>query len=86
MSEDKRRHERRPVSEPVSLKTDENEFEGILKDVSEGGASVEFDFSMGKSPVHFDIGNNLKVSSESVDNRQGRVIRHYDKGFAVKFD
>lgn len=86
MSQDKRRHERIPISEPASLKTGDDEYEGTLKDVSQGGAAVEFDFPMGKSSINFDIGNNLEVTSESVDHRKGRVVRHYDKGFGVKFD
>ena len=86
MTEDKRRHKRIPVKEPVSLKSGEELFVGTLNDISEGGAAVEFDLPLGTSPVHFDIGSNLEVDSESLDHRKGRVIRHYNKGFAVKFD
>ena len=85
MSENKRRHERKSLSEPASLKSGDNELEATLKDVSDGGVSVVFDIPLGVSRVHFDIGDNVEISSGSLDNRQGRVIRHYDKGFAVKF-
>lgn len=86
MTEDQRRHKRTVLREPVSLTRGEERYEGTLNDISDGGASVEFDFRLGKSAVHFDIGSNLEVASENLDNRKGRVIRHYKKGFAVKFD
>ena len=86
MPDNKRRHERIPVNEPASVKSGGDSYDGTLTDVSTSGAAVEFDFSAGESRVPFDIGKNVEVDSTILESRQGRVVRRYDKGFAVNFE
>ncbi len=86
MADNKRRHERIPVNEPASVKSGDDSFDGTLTDVSSSGAAVEFDFATEDSRVQFDIGNNVEVDSTILEHRQGRVVRRYDKGFAVNFE
>ena len=86
MADNKRRHERIPVNEPASVRSGDDSYSGTLTDVSTSGAAVEFDFATEQSQVQFDIGNNVEVDSTLLDNRQGRVVRRYDKGFAVNFE
>jgi len=86
MPDNKRRHERIPVNEPASVKSGGDSYDGTLTDVSKSGAAVEFDFTKGESRVQFDIGNNVEVDSSILETRRGRVVRRYDKGFAVNFE
>ncbi len=86
MADNKRRHERVEFNEPASVATQNDVFDGTVVDVSQSGAAVEFLFGPEHSKIHFDIGSNVEVDSEHVQKRQGRVVRHYDKGFAVNFE
>ena len=84
MTDNQRRHERKPVNEPASVKSGNDSIDGTLTDVSLSGAAVEF--TMGESHTPFDIGSNVEVDADALKNRKGRVVRHYDKGFAVNFE
>ncbi|NQW02072.1 MAG: PilZ domain-containing protein [Rhodospirillales bacterium] len=86
MSDNKRRHQRVALNEPASVATGTAIFDGTVIDVSESGAAVEFNFGSGESRIKFDIGSDVEVDSEHVAKRQGRVVRYYDKGFAVNFE
>jgi len=86
MTDNKRRHERKPVNEPASVKSGSDSIDGTLKDVSISGAAVEFDFAMRETNMPFDIGSNVEVEADALKNQKGRVVRHYDKGFAVNFE
>lgn len=86
MADNKRRHERVEVNEPASVATQTDVFDGMVVDVSQSGAAVEFSFGSAETKPVFDIGSNVEVDSEHVEKRQGRVVRHYDKGFAVNFE
>ena len=86
MADNKRRHERTPVNEPASVKSGADRYDGRLTDISKSGAAVEFDFNSSDSRTQFDIGNNVEVDSRVLESRQGRVVRRYDKGFAVNFE
>jgi hypothetical protein len=86
MTDNKRRHERLAVNEPTSVKSGDDQYDGTITDISRSGVAVEFDFNAGQSPVQFDIGNRVEMDSSILDSRNGRVVRHYDKGFAVNFE
>ena len=36
--------------------------------------------------MRFDLGDEVNVVSETLAAREGRVVRHYDGGFALNFD
>jgi len=80
-----RRHERKPISEPAAIVSDGATAEGVVTDISESGAAIEFDLEKGE-PICLDIGHDVAVKSASVAERPARVIRHYESGFAVNFD
>ncbi len=86
LADNKRRHERIELNEPASVKTNAEVFTGTVIDASQSGAAVEFSFGRGESSAQFDIGSDIEVDSDHVDNRKGRVVRYYDKGFAVNFE
>lgn len=81
-----RRHERIPRSEPAALATGDETFDGTVTDVSESGAAIDFALPTGESRVRFDLGTEVHVESQSLAERQGRVVRNYDGGFALNFD
>lgn len=80
-----RRHDRTPVNEPASIVSGGTVRDGIVTDVSESGAAIEFDLEKGE-PICLDIGQGVGVRSETLAERPARVIRHYESGFAVNFD
>jgi len=81
-----RRHPRIPSNEPASIARGENIYDGKLTDFSDSGAAVEFSLPRGESRLRFDLGEEVQVDSPSVQHRDGRVVRHYDGGFALNFD
>jgi len=82
----KRRHERVPRNEPASIATGADTFDGTVTDISESGAAIDFSLPRGESRVRFDLGAEVHVESKSLDDRDGRVVRNYDGGFALNFD
>ncbi len=80
-----RRHERIPVNEPATIVSDGEMADGVVTDVSESGAAIEFTLDKDDT-VCLDIGQGVGVKSESLKDRPARIIRHYDSGFAINFD
>jgi hypothetical protein len=80
-----RRHDRKPVHEPASIVTDGEMRDGVVVDVSESGAAIEFNLEKNDT-ICLDIGHGVGVKSESLQDRPARIIRHYDSGFAINFD
>ena len=85
MSGGGRRHERTPVNEPASIVTDGEVRDGVVTDVSESGAAIEFSLDKDDN-VCLDVGHDVGVKSKSLKDRPARIIRHYESGFAVNFD
>ncbi|MEK9752722.1 MAG: PilZ domain-containing protein [Rhodospirillaceae bacterium] len=79
-----RRHERIPVNEPASIVSDGRVREGVVRDLSESGAAIEFHIEKCEL-ICLDIGQEVGPRSQSLD-RPARIIRHYESGFAVNFD
>ena len=86
MTENGRRHPRMPRNEPASIARGQATFDGKLTDVSASGAAVEFNLPQGESRVRIDLGDEVNLESPSLNQQEGRVVRHYDGGFAVNFD
>ena len=47
---------------------------------------IEFVLPQGEPRMRFDLGDEFNVVSEPLAAREGRVVRHYDGGFALNFD
>ena len=86
MSSDQRRHPRVPTDVPVVVKKGEGEHGGRLRDVSAGGAAIEFDPELGKSDVAFDIGEAIEMRPNGTDTVHGTVVRSYNEGVAMQFN
>lgn len=80
-----RRHERIPINEPASIVTDGEVRDGVVVDVSESGAAIEFTLDK-EDTVCLDIGQDVDLQSKTLADRPARIIRHYESGFAVNFD
>ena len=80
-----RRHERQPVNEPATIVSDGSVADGVVIDVSESGAAIEFSLEK-DDKVCLDIGQDVGIKSESLSDRPARIIRRYDSGFAINFD
>ena len=76
---------RKEVHKPTTIHSDEAAYEAELRDISDTGAAIEFEFSQ-NNQSSFDIGHPVKVDVSKDDRQSGRVIRHYDGGFAMTFD
>ena len=61
-------------------------YNGKITDISQSGAAIEFVLPQGEPRVRFDLGEEVNVISKTLAAREGRVVRHYDGGFALNFD
>ena len=86
MTDNGRRHPRMPKNEPGSIVHGPNTFNIKVTDISQSGAAIEFILPQGESRVQFDLGDEINIVSDSLKARKGRVVRHYDGGFALNFD
>ena len=86
MSKDKRKFPRKKVDEPVEVATENNVYEGTIKDISEGGAAVEFRLSTEDGRELFDIGSRIEMTPETSERKSARIIREYVSGMAVEFE
>ncbi len=86
MSDNQRQYPRRLVNEPVEVTADGKVYEGTLKDISKGGAAVEFCFPSESDRVRFNIGSRVDMSPDANRQKSGRVVREYENGIGVKFD
>jgi hypothetical protein len=86
MSKDQRQYPRTPVNEPVAVAAGDRVYDGVLKDISKGGAAVEFCFPSATERARFDIGSRVALSPEAGATQSGRVVREYVNGIGVRFD
>ncbi len=86
MSKDQRQFPRKKVDEPTDISAGEKVYAGTIKDISEGGAAVEFRFPSGGERERFDIGSHVELNPEKSDSRSGRVVREYVNGMGMEFD
>lgn len=85
MSEPRDRAPRVEVHEPTKVHSHESVYDAELRDISDTGAAIEFEFSQ-NSQASFDIGHPVELDVADDDRQSGRVIRHYGGGFAMTFD
>jgi len=86
MTNSGRRHPRIPSDEPASIGRGTDVYDGTVTDFSDSGAAIEFLLPRGESRLRIDLGDEIHVESPSIQHRDGRVVRHYDGGFALNFD
>ena len=86
MDENRRRSPRTPVGEPTTIAAGDATYDATLKDISDGGAAIEFTFERLAHPVRFDIGSRVTLEPGGTGERPGRVIREYEDGFAMAFE
>ncbi len=86
MTKDQRTFPRKKADEPTGISAGEKVFVGTIKDISEGGAAVEFDFQSGMEHERFDIGSHVELNPEKSDPRSGRVVREYVNGVGLEFN
>lgn len=82
-AEEARRHKRVEFSKPFHGVVAEDEFDGVIQDISGGGAAVAYDSP--QAPIsNFDF---VEMHIQSLDKKiSAQVVRKYKGGFAVEFD
>jgi len=86
MSQDQRKFPRKKADEPTDISAGEKVYAGTIKDISEGGAAMEFRFPSGAERERFDIGCRVELNPEISDPKSGRVVREYVNGIGLEFD
>ncbi len=82
-AQDLRRHKRVEVSKPFHGVTVDEEFDGLIEDISASGASVATNVG-GPQFSNFDF---VELHIESMNKKiPAQVVRKYEGGFAVKFE
>jgi hypothetical protein len=85
-----RRDPRYDADLPVQLLGGDGDVAGNLRNVSVSGAAIEFDPSLGKPTVMFEIGDSVDLQADvgqaSNVATRGVVVRSDENGIAVKFD
>ncbi len=86
MTDPRNRAPRTDTDEPAEIHAGEDVYAGRLENISDTGAAVGFDFTAGAGKTEFNIGNPIEVDVEQGDTYNGRVVRHYESGFAIRFE
>ncbi|MBT7510040.1 MAG: PilZ domain-containing protein [Rhodospirillaceae bacterium] len=86
MADGGRRHERKPSDQPAAIQKGSETYDGTVTDISDSGAAIDFALPGGTSKLKFDVGEQINVESRSLHEKEGRVVRHSDGGFALNFD
>lgn len=76
---DKRRHQRVNVAKTVRAKSGEDERQGLVRDISAGGAALEIE-------ADWEDGDYAEVDIDDLMSVSGHVTRTFDDGFAIEFD
>ncbi len=85
MSKNLPRSPRNEVHEPTTVHSGDSSYDAELRDISNTGAAIEFDFSSSSQPS-FNIGRQVELDIAENERQTGRVVRHYAGGFAMVFD
>ena len=86
MGSDQRGHTRVDTNVPVLVHGGEGSQSGAIRNLSAGGAAIEFDPALGKSTVSFDLGDAVDVQPQGVHPVRGRIVRSHAGGIAMQFD
>ena len=80
--ENRRQHERIPVSKSVETKTKAGSQNGEITDISVGGAAI-----VSQAPLQIGLGEPVELRVENYRNVPGHVMRAYGgSDFAIAFD
>jgi hypothetical protein len=85
MSDKPPRAPRKEAHQPTTIHYGDSSFDAELRDISDTGAAIEFDFSSSTQP-NFNIGHPVELDMADNERKTGRVVRHYAGGFAMAFD
>ena len=86
MSDNQRQHPRFDTDAPVVVQGHDGAQAGSIRNLSAGGAAIEFDFALGKSSSAFDLGDAVQMRPDGANSVKGVVVRSYDGGIAMRFD
>jgi hypothetical protein len=76
---DKRRHPRVNVAKTARAKSGDDEREGVVRDISAGGAALEIE-------ADWEDGAYAEIDIDDLTSLSGHVTRTFDDGFAIEFD
>tara|TARA_E500000331_G_scaffold206978_1_gene198505 strand:+ start:1117 stop:1425 length:309 start_codon:yes stop_codon:yes gene_type:complete len=80
--ENKRQHERIPLSKPVETTTPEGTQNGEITDISVGGAAI-----VSHGPLQIGLGEPVELRVENFEKMPGHVVRAKSGNeFAIAFD
>ena len=71
---------------PVVVEWADGAEQGSIRNLSAGGAAIEFEPALGKPPITFDFGDPVEVQPQGAEVLHGTVVRSYDGGLAMRFD
>jgi len=74
-----RRYPRHIVDAPIRIRVGDNETDGVIHDISQGGAGIVCE-SMFENDMF------VELQTEGSNPMTGRVIRHIQGGFALEFE
>ena len=85
-SDNQRRHPRVDTDVPVVVEWADGAEQGSIRNLSAGGAAIEFEPALGKTPVTFDFGDPVEVQPRGAQTVRGTVVRSYEGGLAMRFE
>ena len=81
-SDNRRQHERIPVTRSVEMTTLEGTQDGEITNISVGGAAI-----VSRKPLEIELGDSVELRIENFEKIPGRVVRACSKSnFAIAFD
>jgi len=90
MTSDQRRAPRFETDLPVQLSGSDGDALGNLRNLSVSGAAIEFDPTLGKPKILFEIGDSVGLrvdpQADAGPETHGIVVRRDADGIAVKFN
>lgn len=82
---DHRRDPRYDSDIAVQIEGEDGKVAGNLRNVSRSGAAIEFEPTLGKPQVMFEIGDSVDLQTDIKPTR-GVVVRQDANGIAIKFE
>jgi len=86
MSQEHRKTKRVNLTKLAFAKEDERAHGGLLRDVSEYGAFIEFYYPMGRVEHSFAEGDEIELLLDGDITLVGKAVRIEREGIALKFD
>lgn len=86
MTDDKRRHQRIDVSKLAFAREGGQAHGGLLRDISPGGAFIEFRYPLGRVEHDFETGDSIEVLLDDETVLNGTAVRVLETGIALAFN